>query len=154
MDLKSVAKHEGFGDQMAEVDRAIRDIMESEGYSEEFFVAPGVPRIRPVLIYLSSEIGALASQESAERGRLMHLALSAELFYSAVLVHDLALGESGSKRRAVLKKILGRALRLHPKAYEPAGEDGERRLSTALQGRGQCDQGPARSRCAGRGREG
>ena len=117
MDLRNVAKHEGFGDQMAEVDRAIRDIMESEGYSEEFFVAPGVPRIRPVLIYLSSEIGALASQESAERGRLMHLALSAELFYSAVLVHDLALGESGSKRRAVLKKILGRALRLHEKSW-------------------------------------
>lgn len=117
MDLKNVAQHEGFADQMAEVDSAIRDIMESEGYSEEFFVAPGVPRIRPVLIYLSSEIGAMASQESAEKGRLMHLALSAELFYSAVLVHDLALGETGSKRRAVLKKILGRALRLHERSW-------------------------------------
>lgn len=117
MDLQNVAQHEGFSEQMAEVDNAIRDIMQSEGYSEEFFVAPGVPRIRPVLIYLSSEIGAMASQESAEKGRLMHLALSAELFYSAVLVHDLALGETGSKRRAVLKKILGRALRLHERSW-------------------------------------
>ena len=102
---------------MAELDSAIRDIVQHEGYSEEFFVAPGVPRIRPVLIYLSSEIGALASQESAEAGRLMHLALSAELFYSAVLVHDLALGQSGSRRRALLKRILGRALRLHERSW-------------------------------------
>ena len=115
--MDNVAQHEGFSEQMSQLDNAIRDIMQSEGYSEEFFVAPGVPRIRPVLIYLSSEIGALESQEAAEKGRLMHLALSAELFYSAVLVHDLALGESGSKRRAVLKKILGRALRLHEKSW-------------------------------------
>ena len=115
--MENVANAEGFSKQMAELDAAIRNIMQHEGYSEEFFVAPGVPRIRPVLIYLSSEIGAMASQESAEQGRLMHLALSAELFYSAVLIHDLALGETGSKRRSILKKILGRALRIHEKSW-------------------------------------
>ena len=117
VDLDTVAKREGFSEQMAELDSTIRDIMQHEGYSDEFFVAPGVPRIRPVLIYLSSEIGAMASQESAEKGRLMHLALSAEIFYSAVLVHDLALGESGSKRRSLLKKFVGRALRLHERSW-------------------------------------
>ena len=117
VDLDTVAKREGFSDQMAELDSTIRDIMQHEGYSDEFFIAPGVPRIRPVLIYLSSEIGAMASQESVEKSRLMHLALSAEIFYSAVLVHDLALGESGSKRRSFIKKVLGRALRLHERSW-------------------------------------
>ena len=117
MDLKNVAHHEGFADQMAEVDSAIRDIILLKGTRKSSSLLRGVPRIRPVLIYLSSEIGSIASHEHAEKGRLMHLALSAELFYSAVLVHDLALGETGSKRRAVLKKILGRALRLHEKSW-------------------------------------
>ena len=108
MDLRNVAKHEGFGDQDGRSGQShIRDIMESEGYSEEFFVAPGVPRIRPVLIYLSSEIGALASHESAERARLMHLAFSAEPFYSAVLVHDLALGRNRVETSCCPEKDFG-----------------------------------------------
>ena len=73
-------------------------------------MAPGVPRIRPVLIYLSSEVGKGNSQEKIEGSGLTHLAMSAELFYCAILIHDVALGKQGGRRRRLAKRLLGKAI--------------------------------------------
>ena len=92
------------------MDTTLADIIQNEGFSSEFFLAPGVPRIRPVLVYLSSEVGRSDSQVNIERSGLAHLAMSAELFYCAILIHDVALGTQGGRRRRLAKRLLGKAI--------------------------------------------
>ena len=92
------------------MDSSLADIIQHEGFSSEFFIAPGVPRIRPLLVYLSSEVGRSHSQATVEGSGLEHLAMSAELFYCAILIHDLALGTQGGRRRRLAKRLLGKAI--------------------------------------------
>ena len=117
VDLHNMASQSGFQSNLEELDESIRDLMQHEGYSSEMFVAPGVPRIRPILIFLSSEVGKSTSHQEVEASGLRHLALSAELFYTAIVVHDFALGRSGGLRRRLFKKILNRALKSHENSW-------------------------------------
>lgn len=112
-DLARMSESNGYMHNMQDIESTIQDIMHHEGYATDMFVAPGVPRIRPILIYLSTELGQHISNEQVESVGLRHLVLSTEVFYTAIIAHDLALGKSGGRRRKLLKKILGTAVRIH-----------------------------------------
>lgn len=109
-DFEQNWKNSSFSEQLLQVDSSLKDIIYNEGFSSEFFLAPGVPRIRPVLVYLSSEVGRVESQADVEHNGLNHLAMSAELFYCAILIHDVALGKQGGRRRRLARRILGKAI--------------------------------------------
>lgn len=109
-DFEEQFKEAGFWDELLELDSSLSDIMSNEGFSSGWFIAPGVPRIRPILIYLSSEVARTELSEKVESSRLRHLALATELFYGAILIHDLTLGKQGGKRRRVARRVLGKAL--------------------------------------------
>jgi octaprenyl-diphosphate synthase len=109
-DFEEQFRESGFWDELLELDSSFLDIMSNEGFSSGWFIAPGVPRIRPILIYLSSEVARTELSEKVERSRLRHLALATELFYGAILVHDLTLGKQGGKRRRLARRVLGKAL--------------------------------------------
>jgi octaprenyl-diphosphate synthase len=110
IDFEKNWRNSSFADQLLQVDSSLEDIIYNEGFSSEFFLAPGVPRIRPVLVYLSSEVGRVDSKVDVENNGLNHLAMSAELFYCAILVHDVALGKQGGRRRRLAKRLLGKAI--------------------------------------------
>ena len=109
-DFEKQFRGAGFWDELSELDSSLSDIMGNEGFSSGWFIAPGVPRIRPILIYLSSEVARTELSEEIEGSRLRHLALATELFYGAILIHDLTLGKQGGKRRRLARRILGKAL--------------------------------------------
>lgn len=116
-DFEKQFRGAGFWDELSELDSTLSDIMGNEGFSSGWFIAPGVPRIRPILIYLSSEVARaelvdeLVDEKSDVNGsRLRHLALATELFYGAILIHDLTLGKQGGRRRRLARRILGKAL--------------------------------------------
>ena len=52
---------------------------------------------------------ATKKEDTVEKIEVEHLALAAELFGAAILVHDAALGEQGGLRRRVARKLLGGA---------------------------------------------
>jgi octaprenyl-diphosphate synthase len=83
------------------------DLLQGEGFSPELFLAPGMPRIRPVLVFLSAHAASLDSNSQLEEGGVEHVALAAELLHAAVLVHDAALGRQGGRRRRMARRLLG-----------------------------------------------
>ena len=70
MDLKNVAHHEGLLIKWQKWTAPFETLWRLKVLGR-FFVAPESSH-SPVLIYLSSEIGSIASHEHAEKGRLMH----------------------------------------------------------------------------------
>ncbi len=76
----------------------------SEGVSPESHLAPGVPRIRPVLILLAT--GAAGGEYGVHTDDAV---FSAELLDKAIRVHDAALGRQDGRRRRIARRLLGGA---------------------------------------------
>ena len=96
------------------LEAALQDVAGGEGAPEDFdphvFLAPGIPRVRPVLVLLS-ERAARAHVKGAAREEsetvTADVAVAAELLHLAILVHDRALGLPGGRRRRAARKMLG-----------------------------------------------
>lgn len=92
---------------LSRIERSVADLMlghgvATGGVSPESHIAPGVPRVRPVLVILASRAaGAEAHADEA--------AFSAELLHRAVTVHDAALGRQDGRRRRIARRLLGGA---------------------------------------------
>lgn len=83
-------------------------------FDADLFVAPGIPRVRPLLVLLSERAAwahgeddkhlpnDLSGMDAAE-----HVAVAAELLHVAIVVHDRALGLPGGRRRRAARKLLG-----------------------------------------------
>ena len=74
-----------------------------DGISPTSHIAPGVPRVRTLLVQLA------ARAAGGDAGDLDEAAYSAELLNLALGVHDAALGRQGGLRRRVARRLLGGA---------------------------------------------
>lgn len=74
------------------------------GMEPEVLFAGGVPRVRPVLVMLTSEIGKGGDAQAAAE-----VAYIAELLHTAIRLHDAALGQQHGLRRRVARKVIGGA---------------------------------------------
>jgi len=99
-------------DAVRQLDGALSDLAGGSGAPPGFdprrFLAPGVPRVRPVLVLLSARA---AEPEGREAGRLPdaateQLAVAAELLHVAILLHDAALGRQGGRRRRAARRLI------------------------------------------------
>lgn len=115
---------EGLGsdllDRLLRVDHALLDLAGGDsapqGFSPDRFIAPGVPRIRPVLVLLSARAAdptAVAGHRAEDQDEAAaHVAGAAELLHVAITLHDAALGKQGGRRRRAARRIIGRAVGL------------------------------------------
>ena len=103
---------------LARIDASLSDLAGGEGAPPGFdprrFLAPGVPRVRPVLVLLSAGAvrphdvdHALPDPFAAEQ-----TAAAAELLQVALFLHDAALGRQGGRRRRVARRIISRTVGL------------------------------------------
>ena len=100
------------------IDASLGDLAGGEGAPPGFdprrFLAPGVPRVRPVLVLLS----AGAARPGDDRDSLPdpaateQTAAAAELLQVALFLHDAALGRQGGRRRRVARRIISRTVGL------------------------------------------
>jgi geranylgeranyl pyrophosphate synthase len=105
-------------ERLRALDLTLRDLALGEGAPRGFdpsrFVAPGVPRIRPLLVMLSEKAArpedGSPAEAAARREGADHLALAVELLHVGVLVHDAALGRQGGRRRRAARRLLGGAV--------------------------------------------
>ncbi|MED5372173.1 MAG: polyprenyl synthetase family protein [Myxococcota bacterium] len=74
-----------------------------QGQSPDSHIAPGVPRIRPILVLLASRA---AGEDNAV---ITEAVFSAELLEQALWVHDAALGRQDGRRRRIARRLLGGA---------------------------------------------
>ena len=74
-----------------------------EGVSPDHFLAPGIPRVRPVLVLLATKAAGGGDTEAAEA------AFSAELLHRAIKAHDKALGRQDGRRRRIARRLIGGA---------------------------------------------
>ncbi|MCB9780328.1 MAG: polyprenyl synthetase family protein [Alphaproteobacteria bacterium] len=121
-------EQEHLGDDIIEalvrLDGALRDLASGSdgalhGFDPAYFLAPGVPRIRPVLVLLSARAAEAAGDQALHRRELFgpgdlggadHVAVAAELLHIAVGLHDAALGQRGGRRRRAARRLLGGAV--------------------------------------------
>ncbi len=102
-------------ERLQRLDSALTDLAGGEGAPDDFdphlYLAPGIPRVRPVLVLLSERAARahvaeketlIANEDAAE-----HVAVAAELLHLAILVHDRALGLPGGRRRRAARRLLG-----------------------------------------------
>ena len=102
-------------DRLQRLDAALTDLAGGEGAPVDFdphlYLAPGIPRVRPVLVLLSERAARAHVQEHEEEvpedEATEHVAVAAELLHLAILVHDRALGLPGGRRRRAARKLLG-----------------------------------------------
>lgn len=104
------------GGDLAEVlqrlEGALSDLAGGEGAPDGFdprrYLAPGVPRIRPLLVLLSARAvdGDAVPPDSATE----HVAVAAELLHLAIVLHDAALGRPGGRRRRAARRLLSGAV--------------------------------------------
>ncbi|MEZ4316614.1 MAG: polyprenyl synthetase family protein [Myxococcota bacterium] len=73
------------------------------GGSADFVQGPEIPRIRPILVALA----ARASGSDCADGDLQR---TMELLHGALVVHDLAIGREGGRRRRVARRIVKRSV--------------------------------------------
>lgn len=103
-----------FIDVLRKLDGAFVDLAAGEGaplgFDPRRFIAPGVPRVRPVLVLLSARAAGSPGAVPPDPSATEHVAAAAELLHFAVLVHDAALGRHGGRRRRVARRILGRTV--------------------------------------------
>lgn len=88
------------------LDKSLLDLVHTDDFEDEFFLAPGLPRIRPILVLLSA-YAVQHDRSQLESSQLEHVALSTEFLYAAIAMHDAALGRQGGRRRRVARRILG-----------------------------------------------
>ncbi len=88
-------------------EESLQDLVLGEGMPASFHpgshLAPGLPRLRPVLVNLASRA---AGEENPDTIEVAH---AAELLHLAVAVHDAALGRQGGRRRRVARRLVGGA---------------------------------------------
>ena len=102
-------------DRLHRLDAALTDLAGGEGAPDDFdphlYLAPGIPRVRPVLVLLSERAARahLSEQDQfvVSDDATEHVAVAAELLHLAILVHDRALGLPGGRRRRAARKLLG-----------------------------------------------
>lgn len=104
------------GAELAEVlqhlDGALSDLAGGDGAPEGFdprrYLAPGVPRVRPLLVLLSAR--AVNGDAGPPDAATEHVAVAAELLHLAVVLHDAALGRPGGRRRRAARRLLSGAV--------------------------------------------
>ncbi len=105
VDLVDVARH---------LDSALNDLAGGEGAPPDFdprrFLAPGVPRIRPLLVLLSARAATGLDTEAPPDAATEHLAVAAELLHIAIVLHDAALGRQGGRRRRAARRLISGAV--------------------------------------------
>ena len=82
------------------------------GFDPRLFLAPGLPRVRPLLVLLSARAAAAGVQDARPDSYTTaseHLGAAAELLHVAVAVHDAALGRQGGRRRRAARRLLSGA---------------------------------------------
>lgn len=109
---------------LVRLDGALRDLAGGDGapqgFDPELFLAPGLPRVRPILVLLSAR-AATAREPGAEseapsgwnaeaRAGAEHVAVATELLHLAITLHDAALGQRGGRRRRAARRLLGGAV--------------------------------------------
>ncbi len=114
------ALEEDLVETLIRLEGALRDLAGGQGAPPGFdpglFLAPGVPRVRPILVLLSAR--AAASADSAQwahtdadaRAGAEQVAVAAELLHIAINLHDAALGQRGGRRRRAARRLLGGAV--------------------------------------------
>jgi octaprenyl-diphosphate synthase len=103
--------------RLERLDQALSDLAGGTGAPSDFdperFLAPGVPRVRPLLVLLSEQAVHAHGQSKGGPSRPLddadaeHMAMAAEMLHVAIGVHDRALGHPGGKRRRAARKLLG-----------------------------------------------
>jgi geranylgeranyl pyrophosphate synthase len=73
-------------------------------FDGELGLSERVPRIRPVLVTLAARASGAQGVVDADLQR------AAELLHAAVVLHDVALGRGGGRRRRVAKKVVRRSV--------------------------------------------
>ncbi|HJN77313.1 MAG TPA: polyprenyl synthetase family protein [Myxococcota bacterium] len=95
-----------FEEPLGRIERSVAELMLGHGLptgvSPGSHIAPGVPRVRPVLVLLATR--AAGGDQDAEEA-----AFSAELLHKAVVLHDAALGRQDGRRRRITRRLLGGA---------------------------------------------
>ncbi len=106
-------------ERLRRLDAQLRDLALGEGAPPgldlDRFLAPGTPRVRPLLVLLSAAAAKAARDaEGSSSGDVAteHVALAVELMHGAVLLHDTALGRQEGLRRRAARRILGGAIGL------------------------------------------
>lgn len=112
LDLESLGSE--VRERIQSLDAALQDLAGGDGAPEDFdphvYLAPGIPRVRPVLVLLSERAARAHVQDAAfEESETVtaDVAVAAELLHLAILVHDRALGFPGGRRRRAARKLLG-----------------------------------------------
>ncbi len=97
-------------ERLGRMDSVLGDLITGDGAPPGFLpeLAPGVPRIRPLLVLLSAE--AVQRGAAADSRRAEELAVAAELLHLAIAVHDTALGRQGGRRRRAARRLVGGAV--------------------------------------------
>lgn len=101
-------------ERIQQLDAALQDLAGGDGAPENFdphiYLAPGIPRVRPVLVLLSERAArAHVKGDALEESEHVtaDVAVAAELLHLAILVHDRALGLPGGRRRRAARRLLG-----------------------------------------------
>jgi geranylgeranyl pyrophosphate synthase len=100
------------------IDSSLGDLAGGEGAPPGFdprrFLAPGVPRVRPVLVLLSAGAARPGSSHDdlPDPAATEQTAAAAELLQVALFLHDAALGRQGGRRRRVARRIISRTVGL------------------------------------------
>ncbi len=103
-------------ERLERLDKALGDLAGGSGTPSDFdpqrFLAPGIPRVRPLLVLLSERAAhahgeAEGVQLELDEDAAEHMAMAAELLHVAIGVHDRALGMPGGRRRRAARKLLG-----------------------------------------------
>ncbi len=101
---------------LSRIDAGLGDLAGGEGAPPGFdprkFLAPGVPRIRPVLVLLSAGAADGGTIPFVDPTAAEQAAAAAELLHFAIFLHDTALGRQGGRRRKVARRILSRTVGL------------------------------------------
>jgi len=98
--------YDEFEEPLGRIERSVAQLMLGHGLpsgvSPDSHLAPGVPRVRPVLVLLATR--AAGGDADADEA-----AFSAELLHKAVGLHDAAIGRQDGRRRRIARRLLGGA---------------------------------------------
>ena len=95
-----------FEEPLDRIERVVHDLATGQGVdgpTPDSHLAPGIPRVRPVLVLLANKAAGGTDSEAAEA------AFSAELLHRAIRAHDRALGRQDGRRRRVARRLIGGA---------------------------------------------
>jgi len=100
---------------LGQLDDALRDLTSGDGappgFSPDRYLAPGVPRIRPILVLLSARAAHLPDRSPEEMLEATeHVAVAAEALHLAIVLHDAALGRQGGRRRRAARRLISSAM--------------------------------------------